>query len=620
MTYKPRFFPYSNHSVWKKVLSLVLLFVLFFSISYTNPSYGAEAAIRSIHVTVDLQDDGSALITQVWDVTVTDGTEYYIPQTNLDDMEIKNFTVYDETGRRYRDQGDWDTDRSLEEKAGTSGINQIDNGLELCWGVGSYGDHIYTLHYTLTNLIKAYPDSDGFNSRFINDQLSSPVQEATVTILKQNHPFTLEEVRMWAFGFDGDIQLQDGKIIAKTTSPLNSSNHMTIMTAYEKGLFHPLVEGSGSFEDIKVNAFQGSDYESSSQGGNAMDNNPSPPIETDSSEILPNLEGPSSPPTFFFHLWGLFAPILIVLAGFILALVFGLSKKTATFSPGLNMPQYSEMDYYRNIPCDGNIPGCLYGLSLIGSVDDKDLLSAYILRWIRSGVVQVQKSTRSRLLGLGKIEESSLVLDGADNLKDTNEKVLYTMMLEASKEDGILQEKEFRDWSRSNYTRLQSWIKQEYKIGRQFFREIQAVEVVEKKRFFGLIPYEEDQINQKGVMLLEQLLGFKKYLTDFTLINERETKEVQLWDDYLVIAALYGMADKVSQEMNALYPNFNQESAYYHSNTNMLTTLSMVNALSHAGQSGMQSGMSSSSSGSGGSSSFGGGGGFSGGGSGGGSR
>lgn len=50
------------------------------------------------------------------------------------------------------------------------------------------------------------------------------------------------------------------------------------------------------------------------------------------------------------------------------------------------------------------------------------------------------------------------------------------------------------------------------------------------------------------------LVEFRDFLQDFTLSNEREAGEVALWRDYLVFAALFGIADKVAKQFEKLYP------------------------------------------------------------------
>ena len=90
-------------------------------------------SLRSIDIRAVLNPDGSARITQVYDATVVDGTEMYIPITNLGEMTVGDLTVR-ENGLAYHNEGRrWDTDRSLSEKAGRCGIIEKRNGVEQCW-------------------------------------------------------------------------------------------------------------------------------------------------------------------------------------------------------------------------------------------------------------------------------------------------------------------------------------------------------------------------------------------------------------------------------------------------------------------------------------------------------
>ena len=101
-------------------------------------------AIRDLDIRAVLRPDGSARITQVWDVNVVRGTEWYIPIDNLGKMSVTDLSV-SENGQPFVSEGNrWDVDRSLEEKTGRCGIVEKRNGVELCWGQGSYGPHVWT--------------------------------------------------------------------------------------------------------------------------------------------------------------------------------------------------------------------------------------------------------------------------------------------------------------------------------------------------------------------------------------------------------------------------------------------------------------------------------------------
>ncbi|NLL37889.1 MAG: DUF2207 domain-containing protein [Fretibacterium sp.] len=126
-------------------------------------------------------------------------------------------------------------------------------------------------------------------------------------------------------------------------------------------------------------------------------------------------------------------------------------------------------------------------------------------------------------------------------------------------------------------------------------------------------PFEVKALTPEGERRLMELVGFRRYLQDFTLINERRVVELELWDDYLVFAALYGIAEQVATEFLALYPDFADRSAVLRGGPG-LTVLRTVDSFVESFT------KSSYNSSSGGSSFSGGGGGSSGGGSGGGER
>ena len=51
-----------------------------------------------------------------------------------------------------------------------------------------------------------------------------------------------------------------------------------------------------------------------------------------------------------------------------------------------------------------------------------------------------------------------------------------------------------------------------------------------------------------------QLYGLKKYLEEFSNMDTKEVMEVKLWDEYLMFAYLFGIADKVAKQLKDMYP------------------------------------------------------------------
>ena len=138
----------------------------------------------------------------------------------------------------------------------------------------------------------------------------------------------------------------------------------------------------------------------------------------------------------------------------------------------------------------------------------------------------------------------------------------------------------------------------------------------------------DTKVTPEGQIQVQHLIGFRKFLSDFTLSKERETIEAHLWQEYLVYGALLGIADKVARQLKDIDPVLFEKTVGYDYGTfnSVLYNMdSLSRAITNARSSYISStfssgGSSSSRGGYGGHTSFGGGGGFSGGGHGGGGR
>ena len=52
-----------------------------------------------------------------------------------------------------------------------------------------------------------------------------------------------------------------------------------------------------------------------------------------------------------------------------------------------------------------------------------------------------------------------------------------------------------------------------------------------------------------------------KYMEDFSLLNEREVPEIEIWERFLVYATAFGIAEKVIKQLKLVYPNFEELTA-----------------------------------------------------------
>lgn len=554
------------------------------------PSFAFSPAIRDIDITVSLNEDGSARVTEVWDVTVASGTEWYLVVGNLGDMRIKDLSVTDETGLHFINEGDWDVDRTITQKTGKCGLVRKSDGYEICWGVGSYGDHVYTVSYTKTNLVKSLNDYDAFNHQFITTGLSSRPEHARVTISKEGAVFDTTQVRIASFGYVGTIHFIDGKIVAESSEPFRSNSSMIVMARFDKGIFAPVSVENRDFSDMEEKAVAGSDYEQ-------KENSSKSGISGILSGIAQSLYN-----------------IILVLIPFGLLGATAITKSKGAARKGVFgfKPTADNIQWCRELPYNGNIYATYYTLTKAQMLPQKNVIaSALVLRMLLEGDISISKDNKDK----------TLISFNDKPIDDTLQVRLYAMIKEASGSDQILQNNEFSAWAKRNYKKVQEWVKAVDAEGVAALANCDA-----QYKVTNLFEY--NKFNEQGQEMARRMLGFKKYLEDFTIINERKAVEVSLWREYMIFATLFGIAEKVAKDLKAI-DAVSFESIMQMGNNNFGGSLTLMdimrlsNAMSRSVTTGAEYAVpksTSSSWGGGGFSSFGGGGGFSGGGFGGGSR
>ncbi|MGM9788007.1 MAG: DUF2207 family protein [Candidatus Cryptobacteroides sp.] len=472
----------------KIVLSLTGVFAAILSYAYSP-------AIRQIKLDVELMEDGSAKVQEFWDVCVASGTEWYLVRDNLADIVIDDLQVSDETGLVFNNIGEWDVDRSLEWKKGKCGIVHKKRGVELCWGVGSMGDHQFKVSYTMTNVVKSLTDYDMLHIQFVSPGLSSPPQKVELRLWSKGRSFDTQHCRAWGFGYVGSCEFVDGTVLFRSSERFKSNSSLIALLRFDKGMFQPLSTQNRDFQTVLDRALEGSDG-------------------SDEDDI---------------SLLGL----LLMFIAFIAVLVLICLIAYRAYIRSILGCGEKEVNWHREPPFNSDLVVSNYTLKLLGkNTKGSTLALAMILRMIYQGYLEVSKDAK------GRIEIS---FDESTGLPE--EKVaagLYDMMLKASGKDKVLQEKEFSSWSSSHGKQVSAWLS---------LSENEAKGTLVRENLQRGMKF-----TAKGQEEARNLLGFKKFLSDFTLMKEKDTQEAVLWEEYLVFGALFGIADKVAKQLKDINP------------------------------------------------------------------
>lgn len=534
------------------LFSFIILCSFFFSIIQVSAN-----SISKIDMDVYLDSNGNVTITEVWNAYLSQGTEGYRPYTKLGNSSISNFSVSDDSGRTYDSLSYWNTSASFDSKAYKSGIHNISNGVELCWGISSYGNRTYTLKYDISNFVTQYTDTQGIYFNFLN--LDQSIGSARITI-HSDTPFSLDNARIWAFGNNGSINFENGNIVLDSGGGLSSSQYMVALVRFESNLFNTTNKSSSSFDSIYDSAF--SDVTDPSYTGN-----------NSSKEKKPFSLGRLLFAIIAVILYGLLNPLTWIIGFWILGKVKGKNWLwgSGKVSGQLNFGQYgkilpsdSQINYWREIPCNKDLGRAYWVCSQYNVVSEKTLrqgiIGAILLKWIRNGYVTVSKTKK----GLFSFKDNNYAIDFTKMTHADNEieNSLFEMLVSAAGFNKILEAKEFSKWSKKNYYKVNSWFSTiNYKEQKYLEQQGLITNTTEETAgMFGktrtiTVKNFNPQLREDAI----QMKGLKKFLLDFSMMPEREYFEVHIWEEYLIFAQLLGIADKVEEQFSKLYPNFNQE-------------------------------------------------------------
>jgi len=495
----------------KKIIFTLVLFLV--------PSIILANEIYNIDMNIYVDNNGTAHVTEEWTTNLIQGTEGYKPYYNLGESKISNFKV-SINGKEYTYNSDYDINASFNEKKYKNGFHYIDNGVELCFGITKYGKNTYTLSYDISNFV--VNTSDNYQmiywTLFPYDYNPSPERVYIKIYSDFKYADTLD---VWGYGkYGAPTYVYDGYIEMDSESTVYSSEYMTILVKFPKNTFTLNTTVDKTFDEYLNMANEGSTaYKVQKK-------------------------------SFFRELLN-YIPVLIS-ASIPFAIVFIAIRSSIVNGYGYKNNKVinkKETLLFRDIPCNKDIyyANTLTKLNneIFTGYKETNIFGAIILKWVKENKVKFINQTK----GVFNKETSSIDLTLNPTFDNVLEKELFDIMYEASG-DGILETKELEKWNNKHYTKFFN-----------LFERINKVEIEKLKQGNHIYTRaNKEECKKKNIMddtIYEEsvkLYGLKKFLDEFSKIDTREVLEVHIWDEYLMFAYIFGIADKVAKQLKNLYP------------------------------------------------------------------
>lgn len=566
----------------KKILTGFIITITLILLNATSSE--ASLHLKNLDFTAQINEDGSMDVVETWDINISETNTLYktfkIDKTKY--SGISNVFVQDitsGTNKNFKKSDIWKY--HLDKGHYFGGINN-NNEYEIAWGVSidTTTRKQYLIRYTVKDVIKKYNDCAELYWQFVGSDFEVSADSITGIIKLPNKVSNKDELKVWGHTeyLNGEIYVTDLDIVEFNVNKYKSGNFVEVRIAMPTYVMSKL-ENTSNINKID------SIIEQETKWAN----------EANARRDRRNKN---------FKLLILATILVNTSIGIMFSKKIKKNKQFLEKNPNI-LPE-QQLEYYRELPDKEETPLEAVFILKTGYKQSclPNVFSATILNFALKGYVRIEQEGKTIKILLNKIKTDELtgdekkvleILRAASNnneltmaelekyiknypsklmnLNSTFEKVSKTQASEKGKFDTNRFNKQIV-YAEKNvgyiflliiiitasiftigyaYKNVQSMLIICTIISLAFFIVVTIINLILNMK----ITTSFNGFTQKGINEQEQWKAFKKYMEDFSYLNEKEVPELVLWEKYLVFATAFGIADKVLKQLKVKYPELN---------------------------------------------------------------
>ena len=554
-----------------KIIFIIFLIILFVWIG-AQPQVYAESKsslhLKYLNFDVIVNPDGSMDVTETWNIRIGYTNTLY-KDFKLDKNKysgISNVKLIETTDGINKELTQINKEMYHVTKDCYYGINTSSNTFEIAWGVGldnGYETRKYEISYTVNDAIGKYRDYAELYWQFVGEDFEIDADKITGTITLPKAITNKEDIKVWGHNkaLNGEIYVTDYDEIKFQLSDFSAGSYVEIRSLFPTDM----VTTSGRVYNKNI---YDEVYKEEKRWADQAN------IRKQLAEIEEGIY------TVFF--------ISIILA---LCIIF-IQKACKYGKKMTKMCKFKpeqKLDYYRDLPDQNTTPGeALYILKesynnftyYFGKIFSAEMLNLKLKGYIELNVDRDEKNKEK--IYIKKIKEP-------DEKLKSEERQILSFIIKAIKNKGEIEIKELEKFITNHASSVESLIKTNQKLVENSLEKEKILDKKQKEEYqrykklaetyyilalvtlFWMFPLaivlfingllcskikkRTNALTQKGVDSQEKWKGLKKYMEDFSLLNEKEIPAVEIWEHYLVYATAFGIADKVLKQLKTVYPN-----------------------------------------------------------------
>ncbi len=496
----------------KKAIYMLVTITFFFIGNLNIKADFLTPKLSELDIKIKINDDGSADVSEIWNMQTSFRGEVCKQFTNVYYTKIIDFKVTDEVGDTY----------TILEREKVYRDYSIDE-FKLCWitsGLKNEKNDIensvsskYLISYKIKHFVIGLKDSQLVSWNIVSKQSDLSIKNITITI---SYDKEIEnKIKSWKYGFTGNIESSNNKIHLKAEK-LNENDYIKVLIKLKKDTFKIRYWEPRLFRIWHMKA----------------------KIEALTSKY----------PLKIVELIFLISTVGIIgIITYILSHIPNKNNLILDIKVGKKGKKINskKVEYFRDIPCNGDIYRAYFIINLYNlNPSNNYLIGAIILKWINENKVELV-DVPSKMLG--KKNKAIYLKQGEQKRFDNEYEIkLYKILLDASR-NGLLEKNELFSVPKGWYEKI---------IAKEKAYLLRDGGLTRRKKFSFLRKYQaQSSLRQEAI----HLVGLKKFLLDFSIIDNKEAIEIHLWEQYLIFAQLLGIADKVDSEFKKLYPNSDED-------------------------------------------------------------
>ena len=563
----------------KNIVIKILLLILFILLSFLTISKASSSDLylRNLNYDVTLNSDGSARVTETWDIDIED-TNTLFKTFEIDKekyTEITNVSLIETTNGIYKIFKRINEEKYHVDKDCFYALINKKGQFEVAWGVHEDdARRTFKMSYTIIDAVKNYNDISEFYWQFVSKKSEIPAKYVTGTITLQNEVTNIDDLRIWAHGpLNGTINKISNKKIQFEVSSLSSRTMLEVRVVTPTYVFN---QNNNIKEENKLESILEEEQKWADEANRKRQ------AKERIRQIIKCL--------------AILAVIASNISGIFVFVI--LCKKIKKYKAILNeeapnITPTSPSKYYRDIPNKDTTPAeaayLYYFNKSTFSLYISNVISATILDFAYKQYIKIDIEKNNN-----KEDIVITLLPNKDkNTLSADEKIVYEM-LEVINPEKRFTMKEFEKYCKNHpssfskkYNKIESETKKELinkklydknlikkseDYGAYFVGFLLGFFISPVFMFICIIPFliltiysnklykRYHTLTQKGTDEKEAWNGLKNFMDDFSMMDKKEVPELVLWEHYLIYATAFGISDKVLKDLKVIYPQITDPS------------------------------------------------------------